>query len=271
MPDRPLIAKCFVVRAAFPFAGVAIVLALACCQHADEAPFKKNCLPTSMIQFFDSLVFTYDADHRPTALQYWSDDVVHQEYVMGYAGGQLSQCTRLLDNVEQESFSFIYGSLGKPIMRLRRVNGVATGDSALYLHDEDGRLVQMDFRSNGVFQRRTRYEYNDDNNVHKVYQKTGDARERIVFEYLLFDRIKRFFAYSPELTIVEIYLLETEPSLNNVSQFHYYPPSEDIYPLPVLIEYYMGYTPDTLISQSHTFFYYDPVFKQFANTNYTCY
>jgi len=258
------------MSAAFPFAGVAIVLALATCQHGDDAPFKKTCLPTHMIQF-DSLAFTYDADHRPTALQYWRGDGLYQQYVMAYAGGQLSQCTRLLEDVEQESFSFVYGSSGKPVTRVRRVHGVATGDSVLYAHDADGRLVQMDFRSNGVFERRTRYEYHDDNNVHKIFQQTGDAPERIVFEYLSFDRMKRFFAYSPELTIVEIYLLETEPSLNNVFRFNYYPPPEDVFPLPVLVEYYLGYTPDTLIRQSHDFFYNDAPWPRFANADYTCY
>jgi len=271
MPDRPLIAKWFIVRAAFPFAGAAIVLALATCQHGHEAPFKKTCLPTHMMLLWDSLAFTYDADHRPTALQYWSDDGMHRQYVMAYAGGHLDQCTRLLDNVEQESFSFIYGRLGKPVTRLRLVNGVATGDSAIYSHDAAGRLVQMDFRSNGVFKRHTRYEYNEDNNVRKIYQQTGNTHERIVFEHLSFDRMKRFFSYSPELTIVEIYLLETEPSLNNVTRLNLYPPPEDTYPLPVLVEYYMGYTPDTLISQSQDFFNHDTLLTQFTNANYVCY
>ncbi|SHH63648.1 hypothetical protein SAMN04488109_4754 [Chryseolinea serpens] len=270
MPDRPLIAKWFIVRAAFPFVGAAIVLALATCQHGNEAPFKKTCLPTHMIRLFDSLAFTYDASDRPTTLQYWSGDVMRQQYVMTY-GGHVTKCTRWQDNVEKESFSFIYDILGKPVARLRLVSGIATGDSALYSHDEAGRLVQMEFRSNGVFQRRTRYEYDGDNNVRKIYKQTGDKRERIVFEHLSFDRRKRFFGYSPELAIVEIYLLEAEPSVNNVTQLNiYYPTPEDVYPLPYPIDYYIGYTPDTLISQSHDFFTYDTLLTEFTNANYVC-
>jgi hypothetical protein len=269
MPDRPLIAKWFIVRAAFPFVGAAIVLALATCQHGDEAPFKKTCLPTHMIRF-DSLAFTYDANNRPTTIQYWNGDVMRQQYVMAY-GGHGIKCTRWQDNVERESFSFINDVPGKPIARVRLVKGVTTGDSVFYSHDEAGRLVQMEFRSNGVFQRRTRYEYNGDNNVRKIFRQTANKRERILFEHLSFDQRKRFFGYSPELAIVEIYLFEAEPSVNNVTRLNlYYPTPDDVYPLPSLIEYYMGYTPDTLVSQSHDFFTYDTLLTEFSNVSYVC-
>jgi len=88
----------------------------------------------------------------------------------------------------------------------------------------------------------------------------------------LFDGRPRYFAGSPDLTQVEIYLLELEPSENNVTSFNLYPPPDSAYHLPILMDgYYRGYNQDTLIISFYDDFYINPALAGFRNVNYTCY
>jgi hypothetical protein len=121
-----------------------------------------------------------------------------------------------------------------------------------------------------VLIRSTRYEYTTDNNVSKIYyiQNSG-APETIGAEFLSFDSHQRFFAGSPDLSLVEIYNFDYEPSVNNLLSLKLYATPGATYATAQNIDFTITYNGKGFVESINTSFYASPKFT-FNRMNYSC-
>lgn len=125
-----------------------------------------------------------------------------------------------------ENFQFEYdGNTNRPVTLTNWGMHVSGQPSkTIFTHDGKGRLIQIT-RHNGL---EWRYEYNDNDNVSKVYYAQNQEAEFFLGrENHSFDDRKKFYANEPSLVTIYNYMLRFDPSKNNVTSasIHYVAPN----------------------------------------------
>jgi len=259
---------------AFSIFSFVLVVILAQCSGNDEAT--AICLPAVVFTGSDSIFYVYDGTNRLAEIQIMDGKTLAERYAMTYAEGKLTQCTHSFPQVSgpdrvAETFMLTYGSNGKPATRTYAYGSFPAFETIVYSYDEKDRLTQRVTKSFDSPIMSTRYEYNGDN-VSKIYyvQAPGDD-EILGAELLSFDNHKRFFAGSPDLTLVETYIFNYEPSVNNVLTMTITATPGTTYGTPFSYTFQMGYNEQGYVKSIHNVSsgYIFPIFT-FSQMNYTC-
>ncbi|SHH57275.1 hypothetical protein SAMN04488109_4425 [Chryseolinea serpens] len=256
------------------FSFVLVVVLSQCSSDDDKTSI---CSPANVFTGSDSIVYVYDGNNHLAEIQTLGGKTVSERYVMTYTDGKLTQCTHSFPQVSgpdltTETFTFSYGSNGKPATRTYAQGSGPTFETIVYSYDEKDRLTQ---RVTKVFDSpimSTRYEYNGDN-VSKIYyvQSPGDD-EILGAELLNFDNHQRFFAGSPDLILVETYIFNYEPSINNVMAMKISATPGTTYGVAFSYTWQIGYNEQGYVKSITTVNsngYLFPIFT-FSRMNYTC-
>ncbi len=180
-----------------------------------------SCLPIKAKKL-DANVFdyTYDGNNKLTKFELSGGTFILDRYSLEYEGDVVRRV--VVDHVHNQEpgpkYEIIYGDNGRP----SEVHYYFVSTDAelhtriVFTHDNSGRIVTKEYYTDGVWKHTMRYEYNSAGNVAKKFiTKIGKA-EYLATEFLSYDDKKRFFSASPELTLLELYLFDYEPSINNV-------------------------------------------------------
>ncbi len=201
-----------------------IVILFAGC--GDDPVPEPNCLPVKAAVAFSGQYYFYEYNDAGKLTEFTrrSGEVfIAERYAVEYSGDRVSALQIMLPLGETEVpgpvYKIIYGSDNKPkeVQYFTDKSAPDPVNTLKFTHDNSGRISKREFFTYTASMGYNRYEYNDDNNVSKVFHKQiiGDD-EVLGSEYLSFDDKKRFFAGSPELTLLELYVFNYEPSVNNV-------------------------------------------------------
>jgi YD repeat-containing protein len=125
-----------------------------------------------------------------------------------------------------ENFQFEYDGTNKPIAL--KTWGIHVNENpfkTIFTHDDKGRLIHIS-RDNHT---EWHYEYDDNDNVRKVYYYAAGLRSGEFFlgrENHTFDDRKKFYANESALVTIYNYMLRFDPSKNNVTSatIHYVAP-----------------------------------------------
>ncbi len=259
---------------------IAILLSSVLITCSDSHNEIKICLPVSIVSSntaasgTDSILYIYGDNNRLAELQYHDADASREQFLLSYTDEKLTKCVHTYDqsgtNVT-ETHVFAYGGNGKPSSKTRAFGSDPAIETVNYVYDEKDRLVQRNTESSGSLKQRTRYEYNDDNNVSKIYYIQGPGKNEIIgTENLTFDDHKRYYAGSPDLTFVETYIFDTDPSANNPLSLNYAAEPGYTFPAPVTLTYTLAYDENGYVKSLS---FYNPFFPTellSAQVNYTC-
>jgi hypothetical protein len=212
-----------------------LIIFISCSSEDDDLP--RACVPVSMHlasgDYADSIQYIYLPSGKLEKLLYYSSRNVYEINQLEYNDkAQLSKLLRQFPTSpgSNKRFDFIYNNAGK-IEKMLQV--FSNGDEPWeysFEYDSKGRLS---IRKDGFYA--TRYEYDDADNVVKIYYKSlhRDEPETLGRVNHTFDNHPRFFANVPELIFINTLFFSYEPSKNNaISTTVYQPNSSDIYSVP---------------------------------------
>ena len=259
---------------AFNIFGIVLAFSLSQCGGNDEET--AICSPANVVSTArDSIVYAYDGSNRLAEIQTMDGNDVVERYVMTYTDGKLTECAHRFSFVGSPDFTagtfkFTYSSNGKPATRTFVQGSGPVFQIVLYSYDEKGRLVNREVTVSGNTIMSTRYEYSGDN-VSKIYYVQSIGTDEILgAELLTLDNHKRFFAGSADLTLVETYIFDYEPSVNNVLTMKLYATPGVTYGTPFSYTFQVGYNEQGLVkSIGGSSGYPFPIFTFFL-MNYTC-
>jgi len=153
--------------------------------------------------------------------------------------------------------AYTYGSPSQDVSDLL---SVTTFD-----HDEKGRLVKRETDVEGVVTHSIRFEYNDENNVARVFF-TRMSGEILSVENVSFDKKSKYYL-APELETLHVYLFGLPPGRNNALKARFYssPDSE-----PVKVTYEVNYDANGQVTSSHASNYDNGGNPDFDEVAYSC-
>jgi hypothetical protein len=266
-------------RLAFSIPGFVLVVVLSQCGGSDHDEETAICTPANVrvAAGEDSIVYAYDGGNRLAELQSMDGNRVIERYIMTYTDGKLTKCTHSFPEVSgpdfvTEVFTLTYGSNGKPATRTYAQGSGPVFETIVYSYDEKERLVKRVTEALGTPIMSTRYEYNGDNVSKIYYMQSKDADEILGAEFLSFDDHKRFFAGSSDLVLVETFIFNYEPSVNNVITMKLYATPGTTYGTPISCRFQMGYNEKGYVKSLTEAIYSGyplPIFT-FSQMNYTC-
>jgi hypothetical protein len=235
---------------------IVLALALMTCNSGDEEIVEKpnteelgTCLPVqiSVYKGVDSVAILYNDTNRLTEMQFFgTGSNIRARCVMTYADDKLATFTKLYPTKEGvevvfQTYTFAYNTHGKPSTVTVDYGDGNSAEIITYAYDERDRLINREFKSHGNLTLNVRYEYSG-NNVSKTFLTRGRGATEILSEELLsFDSHSRFFSGSADLTLVLIYILNWDPSLNNLRAEKIYATVNDNYAPPLDVHYDMTY------------------------------
>jgi hypothetical protein len=179
-----------------------------------------TCLPTTAARidgkFFD---YYYDDGDNLTRIELRDGTSISTRYTVQYDGDKVKQL--LIDNIAKNEkgakYELVYAASGKPTEEL--VYTVQTDSEPStrieFTHDDAGRIASKKYFTEGVWTHTVRYEYTTDGNVQKMFITKASGDEFLASEFTSYDDKKRFYSASAELTLLEVYLFDYEPSVNN--------------------------------------------------------
>ena len=269
----------------FVFTVVAILLSFVLITCGDSHNETKICLPASLVTSIasstvtagpDSLIYVYGDNNRLAELRYLNEDSSDEQFLLSYSDEKLVTCLHVYvqsGTPVTETNVFAYGSNGRPSSKTRAFGSDPAIETVNYVYDDKDRLVQKETKtvSSGTLKQRTRYEYNDDNNVSKTYYIQGPGKDEIIGqENLSFDNHQPYYAGSPDLAFVETYIFDADPSINNVVSLNYYAKPGYTFPDPIVLTYTWTYDENGYVKSIS---FYNPFFPTelvSAQVNYTC-
>jgi len=208
---------------------------LASCDSDDDdaTPAAPTCKPKSLVyshsSTFDSIQYIYASSGKLDKLLYFDSKQVLNTDQLEYDGqGKLIKFTRqwAFSDKPYNTYLFHYNSANK--VETFDMWGTDTDAPPLVTsvtYDTKGRLIKMAH----VFYE-TRYEYNDDDNVSKIfYKQVYNGEESLGRENLSFDNHIRFFANVPELALINTCVFNYEPSKNNATSSVVYMPTFGVF------------------------------------------
>jgi hypothetical protein len=184
-----------------------------------EETEKLSCLPVTAARvdgkFFD---YYYDENDNLTKIELRSGSSISTRYSVQYEGDKVKYV--LVDYVAKNEmgtkYELVYDGNGKPTEAL--IYTVQTDNEPSsrieFTHDDAGRIATKKYFVDGIWTYAVRYEYAN-GNVQKMFITKSDAAEYLASEFTSYDDKKRFFSASAELTLLEFYLFDYEPSTNN--------------------------------------------------------
>ncbi|MEI9920059.1 MAG: hypothetical protein WDO14_14865 [Bacteroidota bacterium] len=208
---------------------ITMLVATISCHEKDPAP--ALCKPHVLTYTHDSIIYNYESERIKTVAYYISGIQTNQdqfEYTGDFLTG-LSKITMEFDGTQTLDvyYTIHYDNQGKPDSLF---SDSYAGHFETYFTHENGRLTTATTVS-GIaqvfFVGTTRYEFNNDGNVPKVFytiRQNGVKTEVLARENLSFDDSEKFYANTPELRIVDEYVYGYLPGNNNClsSTVYYY-------------------------------------------------
>jgi YD repeat-containing protein len=198
---------------------VSTILCVFSCSSDDEVPTPR-CVPQSIhlteYSYNDSIQYVYNSSGRLVKLIYYSGNTVSEVNQLEYNDkGALIKLLRQYPSSpgSNKAYDFIYNSVGKIEKMNHTWDPLSPPWVTSYEHDSKGRLTSV---NDGFYI--TRYEYNDAENVTKIFYKSVHTEaEELGRINNSFDSHPRFFAHAPELLTLNVYFFMYEPSRNNVT------------------------------------------------------
>jgi hypothetical protein len=203
-----------------PVYAVLLSIAIGC--H-DKDPALAVCRPHSLQFDTDSAVYRYDDNLRISTVLYYASGQLNKQDDFGYSSFGLSTVAKssiMIDGTQTvDSYHTIdYDMLGFPSTLITES---ASGHyKTTFTHDFLNRLTEAKttYGSQNIFVGSTRYEYDDNDNVPKVYYTINfnqKIQEVLARENLSFDDKEKFYVNVPELKIVNEYVYGYLPNKNN--------------------------------------------------------
>ena len=200
----------------------------------EPLPFRdRNCKPTGLYTRNeddpdDSIAYRYNAEGRVSHILHFPGKTMRDYDSIEYDDlGRVAwvRKTYASSGVVMENFQFEYdGNTNKPVsLNNWGINIDGYPSKTFFTHDDKGRLTVISRYNNTKWH----YEYNDNNNVSKVYYNGGlSAEDFLGRENHTFDDRKKFYANEPALVTIYHYMLRFDPSKNNVTSatIHYVAP-----------------------------------------------
>lgn len=232
------------------------------------------CLPLSLTSFGEDIRYEYDDNDKLISISYYSQggSFAKRKVVTSYISGRLSGAIDKAidpDGTEILINKYDLEYVGdKPAKLLVGLNADAR-QTIKFSYDTKGRLV-LRTREFGSMITKTRYEYNDKDNVVKIfYTSPGTTVEVLGAENTSFDDKARFYTGSKELELLNVFVFDYEPSKNNKLQsiISWNNPGEQNN-TPRIEAYALEYNDDGLITTLSTTAF-SSVFT-FLRLKYTC-
>jgi YD repeat-containing protein len=188
----------------------------------DDEDSELSCLPKAATKL-DGKVFdyTYNGDDRLTKIELRDGSTISERYTVEYEG-EVVKNVLFDDVVNQEPgqrYQINYDGTGKPtevlIFNSHTDTDVVPNKRIEFTHNDAGRIATKKYFTDGVWMHTVRYEYTSASNVQKLFITTPSKAEYLASEFPSYDDKKRFYSASHELTLIEVYLFDYEPSVNN--------------------------------------------------------
>jgi len=202
------------------------------------------CLPLSLTSFGQDIRYEYDDQNKLVSISYYSQNgtFANQKVILSYSNGKLSGAidkSIFPDGSEILINKYDLEYVGDKPDRLLVGLDADVREKTKFTYDTKGRLV-LRTKEFGSMITKTRYEYNDKDNVIKVfYTSPGAATEVLGRENISFDDKVRFYSGSKELEILNVFVFGYEPSRNNKLQSDISWSNPNIQNIPSTIENYV--------------------------------
>jgi hypothetical protein len=236
-----------------PFLIVVLAATISC---RDKDPGPAPCRPHALLYDTDSIVYNYEDGHIKTVAYFISGRQTKQDE-FNYSGNLLATVSKLTIQFDGTStldsqHSLGYNDQGQPV-------SLTTDSYAGHFVTEfthvDKKLTKAETSSGYTqvyFIGSTRYEYDGNGNVPKVYytiNMNGGVKEVLARENLAFDEKDKFYLNSPELKIANEYVYGYLPGKNNcLSATVYYYSYAQHFTSPLSVTYTSAYNDQGLIS-----------------------
>ncbi len=222
----------------------------------DPAPI--TCKPFALQRYGDSLVYRYNDQGKLYLLEYYNvlgRITKHDEFTFD-SKGRLALVTKvtfpIAGGADVDAVHTInYGDSDLPAtLTTQTVSDVIT---TTFTHDDQQRLTEASTSvgSPAIFLGSTRYEYDENGNIPKIYYKlniNSKITEVLARENLSFDDTRKFYAEVPELKICQEYIYSFLPNRNNCTSAKvYYYSYKSRYVTPLLVNFQMTYNERGLI------------------------
>ncbi|HZY82479.1 MAG TPA: hypothetical protein VFE50_23295 [Cyclobacteriaceae bacterium] len=217
------------MKSLLPCIGVCVLLISCNPEKAEEI-----CVPQSLQVASDSISFTYTDTRQLTALQYFynRNSRVNKRIDLTYNNGNLVTVTQttlafVTSPRLDVTFNLEYGSDGLP-SKLTELKTFAPNEKYVteFTHDSNKRLVKAVRHVEGPAFDAPRhvggyiYEYNGNGNVVKIKYllpgSLGEIVEVVARENITFDDRPVFYANSKDLAILNVYIYNYVPNVNNI-------------------------------------------------------
>jgi hypothetical protein len=244
-----------------------LFLALFSCHHDDGFKIER-CLPSSLKTNTDSIVFEYDNNKKLTGTSYYLSSrhlTASNEFEYDNNGRLVTLKNydhRIFTNdvTLNSTYTLEYDSKNLPsVLHINQSSSPNMEIKTEFTHDDQNRLSiaainlifpDFSFQSAGF-----RYEYDDNDNVVKIYYQVRlnnnkDLEEVLARENLTFDDHPVFYKHSSALTIANVYLFNYVPNNNNcLSAKVYYPDYQSHFTSPQEFEFLPAYNKNGLVTQ----------------------
>jgi hypothetical protein len=190
------------------------------CSDDPEPAEEPSCLPTTAARvdgtFFD---YYYDENYELTKIELRSGTSISTRYMIQYEESKIKHVLTdyVTKNEKGAKYELMYDTNGKPTELL--IYTVQTDTEPYtrteFTHDDAGRISTKKYFAGGIWIHTVRYEYTSNGNVQKMFITKAETEEYLASEFTSYDDKKRFFSASAELTLLELYLFDYEPSINN--------------------------------------------------------
>jgi hypothetical protein len=184
-----------------------------------EETEKLSCLPATAARidgkFFD---YYYDESDNLMKIELRSGTSISTRYTVQYEGDKVKAV--LVDYVAKNEkgtkYELVYNGNGQPSEVIIYTVQTDTEPSSRieFTHDDAGRIATKKYFVDGIWTATVRYEYAN-GNVQKMFIIKPAGDEYLASEFTSYDDKKRFFSESAELTFIEFYLFDYDPSTNN--------------------------------------------------------
>jgi len=227
------------------------------CSCKDEE-IKIICLPLSLTSNGQDIRYEYDDQGMLISVSYYSQggSFASRKIIPSYNSDKISGGIDKVinpDGIEILLNKYDIEYIGdKPSKLLTGLNPDSR-EITTFSYDTKGRL-ELRTRAFGSMVTKTRYEYNDQDNVIKIFYTSAIATTEVLgAEIISFDNKTRFYSGSKALEILNVFAFDYEPSKNNKLQSNVSWDNPSIQNIPPRTEtYLLGYNDDGLITSIST-------------------
>ena len=232
------------------FCGV--LSAVISCHDKDPGP--PLCRPHALLYDTDSIVYNYQDGHIKTVAYFISGRQTNQDE-FNYIGSQLATVSKLTIQFDGTSsldshHVLSYNDQGQPVSLA--TDSYAGHFVTTFTH-KDKQLIRSETAWGSMldFVGSTRYEYDENGNIPKVYYTinlNAGVKEVLARENLSFDDRDKFYLNSPELKIANEYVYGHLPGKNNcLSATVYYYSYAQHFSSPLSVAYTSAYNDQGMI------------------------